>query len=346
MNENESKNNNNNNTYELLNNKIDITIPVILVDTSYWLYYRFFALRNWYHRAFPEINKNINFNMEHNWMENTMFMTKYQKLFIENIKILCKKYNTKLTNVIFCIDCPYKEIWRCKYTENYKGTRLESHKKQNFNSYNIFNHIKKNILPNLQQKHNIKIIANSKCEADDIIGNLAPLLVEKGTNKVIILANDNDYLQICNSNIYLINGVGNIISDENICKYIGEKYLISKILIGDKSDNIKCCSVNSNFIDNLHDLNELHELNDTNINNVCNEKYKKIYKTNIDKIISSNFKYNILKNMLYEIRNNKNITMNNIIYNDKFKQNATLMDFQMLPIEIKNELNVKFLNLF
>ena len=83
--------------------KLNSNLPVILIDTSYWLYYRFFSLRNWYARAYPEkyANENKNtFNTNHNWLEDEVFMNKYKKLFIENIKKLCKKYKTKLENVL------------------------------------------------------------------------------------------------------------------------------------------------------------------------------------------------------------------------------------------------------
>ena len=34
--------------------KLNLDLPILLIDTSYWLYYRFFSLRNWYYRAYPE----------------------------------------------------------------------------------------------------------------------------------------------------------------------------------------------------------------------------------------------------------------------------------------------------
>ena len=310
-----------------MSNTLDSNLPVLLVDTSFWLYYRFFALRKWYCRAYPDTQKVANFNLEHNWLEDKIFMDKYIKLFLENIKKICKIIKTNLTNVVFCIDCPHKEIWRCQHTDDYKSTRLESHRKQSFNSFNIFSYIKNTILPILQTKHNIKIISCSRCEADDIIGNFAPYLVNKGYGNIFILANDNDYLQICNDKIFLMNGLGKIISNvieiEN--KFIGEKYLISKILIGDKSDNIKCCSMDIGFIEN----------------NICKNIYKNVSKELVYKIINDNAKYNVFTNMLSDIRTRAN-TINNIIYGEKFKHNALLMDFQMLPNELKTELETKF----
>ena len=342
--------------------KLNADLPVILVDTSYWLYYRYFALRNWYNRAYPEnIIANPNYNSEHNWLEDEIFMCKYKKLFIDNIKKLCKLYKTVLSNTVFCIDCPHKEIWRCELTNEYKGTRLESHKKNQFNSFNIFSYIKKYFLPELQTKCGIKIADCSRCEADDIIGWSAPYLINKNYKIIYILGNDNDYLQICNDKIILINGIGKSISrcdssnsnsnnnsisnnssSNNNYKYIGEKYLISKILLGDVSDNIKGCSIDTGFLNNN---------TNNNINN-CSGEYKKINKLISNTIINNKEKYEKLQNILEEIRrgnnNLKDITINNItidskiILDDKFKKNAILMDFKMIPNELKNNLEILF----
>jgi len=320
--------------------KLTIDLPIILIDTSYWLYYRFFALRNWYTRRYPEnIVNNPNFNIEHNWLEDTIFITKYKKMFFEHIKKICRLFRTKLYNVVFCIDCPHKYIWRCDHTDDYKGTRPESHRKNQFNSFNLFSNIKQTLLPILQTKYNMKILKCDSCEADDIIGNFAVYLANKNCNNVYILANDNDYLQICNNtNIKLINGLGKIISNSEHKLYLGEKYLISKILSGDISDNIKCCNIDRGFLEN----------------GINNGHYTKIYKSILNNLLNNNDKYEILKNILYEIRKcnsdsnsdtetitNAN-TNANIFQDNKFVKNALLMDFQMLPKELKCNLEIKF----
>jgi 5'-3' exonuclease len=337
--------------------KLNIGLPIIMVDTSYWMYYRYFALRNWYNRAYPDnIIANPNYNSEHNWLEDEIFMCKYKKLFIDNIKKLCKVFKTVVSNTVFCIDCPHKEIWRCELTTEYKGTRLESHKKNQFNSFNIFSYIKKYFLPELKDKYDIKIIDCSRCEADDIIGHFAPYLINNqnsntniNTNinnckKVYILGNDNDYLQICNDKIMLINGVGKIISrcdsdsdsdgnddgngnSNNINgKYIGETYLISKILLGDVSDNIKGCFIDNGFLNSN--------------TNICNGEYKKIHKSMLKTIFNNKEKFEILQNILYQVRNNNTTLDCKIILDDKFKKNAILMDFKLIPNELKNNLEI------
>ena len=390
--------------------KLNPELPVILIDTSYWLYYRFFSLRNWYARAYPDnyINKTTNdistetstettnnfnnnfnkdFNIEHNWLEDEIFMTKYKKLFVENIKKICKKFNTKMENVVFCIDCSHNTIWRHTIINNeneknkleiekkkienekkklenkdnkdnkdnnnddniieeiiepipiepYKGTRLESHKKNKFNSFNIFSYMKSKFIPTLKDNNNnnMKIIVCPKCEADDIIGQLSlyihKLYIEKQwkLNNIYILANDNDYLQVCNKNIKLINGLGKIISGEQGTYKMGDKYLLSKILCGDRSDNIKCCDIDNGY---LH-------------SGLPNKIFRNISKNGIEKLISNPEKYNLFITLLNEIRSHKllnEIENTHIININKFKHNCIMMDFQMIPPELKENLFTLF----
>ena len=322
--------------------KLDNKFPVILVDTSFWLYYRFFALRNWYNRAYPELSKQPNFNIEHNWLMDEIFMVKYQKLFIDNIKTLCKKNKTVITNVVFCIDCSHKDIWRLDNNKDYKGTRLQSHIKNEFNSYELFNYIKKTYIPQLQVLYGIKTLYNNKCEADDIIGHFAPYLINNGWSKVFILANDNDYLQICNDKIIMINGnLKNTATNtiNNVLLEYGDKYLIKKILIGDTSDNIKCCSIDIGFLET----------------GMCSGQFKNIYKHLANKLLtisqSNNSnnnldKYEYLHGLLEKIRNGEINTEDDkqIVHIKNFYNNAKLMDFQMIPKYLKKELLYKFTN--
>jgi 5'-3' exonuclease len=327
-------------TYEpiptIITNKLDKTKPVFLIDTSYWLYYRFFALRTWYIRMFPETQQDPNFNYEHNWLEDEIFMTKYKQLFISNIKKMCRKFRTKITNAVFCIDCPHWQIWRCENMDEYKGTRLESHKKKQFNSFNIFSYIKRVFLPSVEKEYGFKIICSARCEADDIIGHLSKYLETKGVEKIYILANDNDYLQVCNSNIVMIDGMGKILSrDDNN----GEKYLIGKILMGDVSDNIKPCCLDTGYIGFKDDGCNASDISFTG-------EYKKVYKNMLKDILDIEMKYKHIKTLLDKIRKAEVVLDNDILRKitnyDKLKHNVTMMDFEMIPNDLKNNLNTIF----
>jgi 5'-3' exonuclease len=320
--------------------RIDSSLPVILVDTSYWLYYRYFALRTWYKKAFPDPTRDTNFDMEHNWLDDTIFMNKYRKLFIDNIKTLVRKYKTVMTNVVFCIDCSYKDIWRNSLTTDYKATRPESLRKKGFNSFNVFSYMKKDYLPELQVQYGVKILYHSKCEADDVIGHFAPYLIHRGIPVVYIIANDNDYMQICNSRIKMIKGnisLGVVPSVDNDFSS-GEKYLIRKILLGDVSDNIRACSVNKLLLEkNIGNIVEMDAILENNV-------YKTVNKNNIETLLKNDSGYLFFSQLLEAIRSD-NIKESNdqrlaLIHN--FYENTVLMDFKMIPRDLQRELESRF----
>lgn len=319
--------------------KLDETRPVILVDTSYWLYYRYFALRTWYKKAYPDISGGTNFDMEHNWLEDTIFMTKFRKLFIENIKLIVRKYKTVMSNVVFCIDCAYKDIWRNLLTTDYKATRPESLKKKGFNSFNVFSYMKKDYLPELQLKYGVKILYHPKCEADDVIGHLAPFLLTRNFPMVYVIANDNDYLQICNSRIKMIKGnIAQLIGQTNNLSDDGKKYLIRKILLGDVSDNIRPCYVNKVLLEsNLLNIKELNSSLEDKI-------YKTVNKINIELLLKDDGGYVFFSQLLDSIRNGdiKDNSDPRLELIRNFYDNTILMDFKMIPKELQKELESRF----
>ena len=91
--------------------------PILFIDMSYYIFYRFFALSNWYKRSQEDI-----LDVE-NILDNKIFMEKYHKLFIENIKKIQKKYNIQDSLVIFARDCRRYDIWRNEHYEQYKQNR-------------------------------------------------------------------------------------------------------------------------------------------------------------------------------------------------------------------------------
>jgi 5'-3' exonuclease len=320
--------------------RLNSTLPVILVDTSYWLYYRYFALRAWYKKAFPDPTRDANFDMEHNWLEDIIFMNKYRKLFIDNIKSLVRKYKSVMTNVVFCIDCSYKDIWRNSLTTDYKATRPESLKKKGFNSFNVFAYMKKDYLPQLQVQYGVKILYNAKCEADDVIGHMAPYLISRGIPKVYIIANDNDYLQICNTSIKMIKGniSLSVVPLDNDLLGSGEKYLIRKILLGDISDNIRACSVNKILLEkNIKNLEDIDSMLNNNV-------YKTVNKTNVEILLKDDEGYLFFSQLLESIRSEdiKDAKDPRLLLIPNFYENTVLMDFKMVPHDLQKELNIRF----
>ena len=198
--------------------------PIILVDTSYYVFYRYFATYRWY--SFQHKSKE---NPEEYIQNNeSEFNEALFKHFDGDIGKLCKKWKTTTDNIIFCKDCPRNDIWRLGLYPQYKQSRT-THK--NFNP---------EAFPVLYQKiDQFKVVSMTSLEADDIAYLTHQTLRECGcTNKIIFITNDNDYIQMKDDNneIYNLEGKG-----KNICERSSttpDKVLLSKIINGDKSDNI------------------------------------------------------------------------------------------------------------
>jgi hypothetical protein len=93
-------------------------------------------------------------------------------------------------------------------------------------------------------------------------------------------------------------------------------------------------------------------------NKICSGNYKQITKQNINTILADQTKYNYIRELLNQTRhannNNAGDSMGNGVGNsvgDKiviknFMENSRLMDFQMLPDKLKQDINSKFTELF
>ena len=58
--------------------------PILFIDMSYYIFHRFYALKSWYKRS-QETELDIE-----NVINNELFIQKFHKLFIENIKKIQK----------------------------------------------------------------------------------------------------------------------------------------------------------------------------------------------------------------------------------------------------------------
>ena len=263
--------------------------PILFIDMSYYIFYRFYALRNWYKRSQEE-----ELDVE-NVMKNELFMKKYHKLFIENIKKIQKKHNIEEALVIMAKDCRRYDIWRNKFYEEYKQNRDEKNK--TFNP-DIFIYTYDHIVPELKEL-NIKILGCENAEGDDIIATLK----KKFRNQyeelpIYIITNDHDYLQLFDNNTYIYNLQGLNLRTKSRGEDVD---LQLKILQGDISDNIssifnKKMSINK-ILEMINDNEKLNKYLEDN------EESKKLYNRNrllIDfDMIPENIKMNI--NSLIEI---------------------------------------------
>ena len=92
--------------------------PILFIDMSYYIFYRYHALKNWYKRS-QETELDVG-----NVMSNELFIQKFHKLFIENIKKIQKKHKIEDSLVIFGKDCRRYDIWRNSHYEDYKKIEI------------------------------------------------------------------------------------------------------------------------------------------------------------------------------------------------------------------------------
>ena len=130
---------------------------ILLVDLSYSIFYKFFALRNWYNRAFPD--KEI--PDEYDWLQDEVFMEKYKKLFFDKIVKICRKNSIDYSNIVFAIDCKHTTIWRNNVYQEYKGTRQESQRSKFYAL--VFKLVIEELLP-VFAKYNNTVLKVEECE--------------------------------------------------------------------------------------------------------------------------------------------------------------------------------------
>lgn len=268
---------------------------LVLIDTSYLAFYRFFATIKWYSLSNPESYKDLSKIDNYNWINNTIFIDKYKKMFIESIiKIIKKKFNE--SNIIFCMDSLKNNLWRNKIFSNYKRNRPDLSKKYNFKP--IFDYTFTYLISDIIKLYNnIYTLYYDKLEADDIIAIITNYLYYKKSNQIIyIISGDSDFLQLGNENIYFYNFKSkNII---NITKEEANKNLLNKILFGDKTDCIKGIIPKNIKFNKFDLLNNPIKLNDF-LNKYPDIKKKFIFNS---KIIDFNYiplKYNKIIINLY-----------------------------------------------
>lgn len=199
---------------------LDNNKNIVLIDTSYYTFYRYFATYRWF------TFKKIEIDPE-NIIENEVFIAAFIKHMDADIKKIVKKWNSSIENIIFCMDCSRCDIWRNDLYKDYKGTRVQSN---NFNR-NIFP-----ILYDYIVKLGIKQINVDRLEADDVIYLTQKYLKEKVKNDIVVITNDNDYLQIVGDKIVLINMQFKELKARGVND--PRQDLLIKAMYGDKSDNI------------------------------------------------------------------------------------------------------------
>jgi 5'-3' exonuclease len=241
----------------------------IFVDGSYFCFYRYYALLQWWKNAYPQEEIPDPY-------QNEKFVEKFKKTFVEHLKQIPKKLKiNKDVNPIMIAakDCKREDIWRMELFSQYKANRANG-KEDGFMGGPFFKMVYNE---NLFQSGDIKaILYHPKLEADDCIALSVKYVLQKyPQSNIYIITSDRDYLQLQSDNVQIFNlAYKNLKSSGN-----SERDLAIKILMGDSSDNIpsvfpKCgektaikCLEDKAFFDKKMDNNseyyKQYELNQT-----------------------------------------------------------------------------------
>ena len=202
----------------------DETNYTILIDLSYFIFYRYYALVGWWKLAKEDEPLG-------NPIENEEFVEKFKKTFIDKINEIPKKLKIKNYTFLAGVDCPRKDIWRNTLTDTYKENRVYD---DTFLGGPFFK-IGKEVVKSL----NIKMLYHEHLEADDCNAIITKNILNTTEDmKVIIIANDMDYLQLACPRVQLINLKYKYLTDNKKWSGNAEQDLFCKIVMGDKSDDI------------------------------------------------------------------------------------------------------------
>lgn len=151
-----------------------------------------------------------------------------------------------MTEILFALDCPRDDIWRREIYPEYKATRTHA----NDFDREIFQKVYA-FLERERERLMIRMVKHPKLEADDICYILTKCDYLSDCDKIVIIANDNDYLQLCSDRVMVVNKEGREIKERGCGN--AQRDLMRKILMGDKSDNIPsvCAGIGPKTADKL-----------------------------------------------------------------------------------------------
>ena len=202
----------------------------ILIDGSYFVFYRYYALLNWFKLA----RKDEIIDKENPPIKNLEFVDKFKKTFISKMKEIEKKLKIENPIVIVGRDCPRATIWRMKYLPSYKGNREYS----DFLGGPFFKLAYEDDL--FKKGGANRILKYPELEADDCLAILTKKIKKTfPEGKITIITSDMDYLQLACENVELYDLKFKKLTERKSSYNDAKKDLFVKILTGDKSDNIK-----------------------------------------------------------------------------------------------------------
>lgn len=207
-----------------------MTRQQIVIDGSYYVFHRYYATKRWC--SLQETATPPDF-------EETLFRH------IENDFRKIRRTYVHMAEIWFATDCPRADIWRRELYPEYKATRVHDAGFDRDIFDRVITYIRKE-----SERLMLRVVGHPRLEADDICYILSRVL-DSEYDRLIIIANDNDYLQICSDKISVINKEGRHIRERGCGDAAHD--LMRKVLMGDKSDNISpvCAGIGPKTADKL-----------------------------------------------------------------------------------------------
>ena len=205
----------------------------IFVDGSYYCFYRYFALQQWWKNAYPDEPLEDPY-------KNEKFVEKFRKTFVDNLEQISKKLKIHKEPIkpilIVGKDCRREHIWRNDLFKDYKANRANG-PDDGFMGGPFF---KMAYEDELFQKGGAKaILKHPRLEADDCIAISVKYLLNKyPLCKIYIITSDKDYLQLNAHNVDLYTLTYKNLADGKTSTGNAYDDLKIKIIMGDTSDNI------------------------------------------------------------------------------------------------------------
>jgi 5'-3' exonuclease len=207
------------------------TNTFIFIDGSYFCFYRYHALINWWRNAYPE-----ELDVLTDPYKNEKFVEKFKKTFVENVQKIPRglKLDKNIDPIIFVgKDCKRENIWRNELYPKYKANRANG-AEDGFMGGPFFKMAYDEEL--FIEGGARYVFKHPKFEADDCIAIMVKNVLQRFTSSTIyIIASDKDYLQLARDNVHIYTlTYKNVVSSGN-----HECDLFCKTVMGDKSDNIE-----------------------------------------------------------------------------------------------------------
>lgn len=196
----------------------------ILVDGSYFCFFRYHALLTWWknaHKDDPLVSPPI---------ENAIFVEKFKKIAKQKFEEMKKRVGMKNPTFIIGKDCHRADIWRHDIYDKYKANRDTE---DAFLGGPFFKIAYDEIFIDY------KVLSHPRLEGDDCIALYTKHLLDTIPDvQISIITSDMDYLQLHRENVSLYDLKWKNLMSSKTAFPDADQNLFCKIVMGDKSDNI------------------------------------------------------------------------------------------------------------